>query len=344
MLRNTFDLDFNAGLAPIGRHAIAFGAGARFSPSRVTQVVPTLSFLPNDKTNTLASLFAQDDFSIVPGRLSVSAEIKLEHNNYTGAEMLPSARFLWTPGAEQSIWAAVTRAVRTPSRFERDLSFQVLIEPATPTFLGVSGSDGFRSETVQAIEGGHRTLVTRAFYLDVAAFHNRYEGLAGFGAPVTSLAAAPAPFVLLALSFANAVDGTTTGFEVSPDWKPLPTWQLKGSYSYLRLAVHDRDGFAGAAAGSGHAGMSPHHQVRVQSRLDLPGRLQLDQTYRFVGELTRWSIPGYHAFDARVGWQPTPRVEMSVVGHNLLDPHHPEFGENPVEIRRSFYAQVTVKR
>jgi iron complex outermembrane receptor protein len=343
-LRNTFDLDFNARLAPIRRHGIAFGAGARFSPSRVTQVVPSLNFLPNEKTNTLASIFGQDDFSVIPKRLMISAGLKLEHNNYTGAEVLPSARVLWTPSSEQSVWAAVTRSVRTPSRFERDLSFQVLIDPATPVYIGVNGNSEFQSETVRAVEGGYRRLVTGNFYVDFAAFHNWYEGLSALAPPNTPAPLTPAPFVLVPLTFQNAVDGTTSGFEITPDWKPLPNWQLKGSYSYLRLAVHDENGFAGAAAGSGYAGMSPHHQVRVQSRIDLPGRFEVDQSYRYVSALTRWSLPAYHAVDARLGWHPTGMIEISVAGQNLFDPHHSEFGDNPVEIRRSFYVQAVVKR
>jgi len=339
--RTTVDADFNMRLAPIGRHQLAWGVGGRVSPSTITQTVPTLNFLPNDRTGTLLSGFVQDDVSLVPKRLLVSGGVKLEHNNYTGLEILPSARLLWTPGRRHSVWTAITRAVRTPSRFERDLSFQVLIDPVTPVYLGISGNPEFDSETVLGAEAGYRHLVAPNLYLDVAVFINRYGRLAGLGAPVTSFEASPVSHVLAAFPFENSVEAATRGFEIAPDWQPLPAWQLKGSYSYLHLTADNLPGFANTALRDNYRGQSPSHQVRIASHVDLPRRVQLNQTYRFVSALSSQSVPSYHTLDARVAWRASERIELSLTGQNLLQPHHPEFNAVGAEIRRSAYVAVT---
>ncbi len=343
-VRDTLDVDFNVRLAAHRRHEWAWGAGARFSPSTVTPVVPTLNFLPNEKTHTLASAFVQDDISVIADRVSLSLGLKVEHNNYTGLEVLPSARLLWTPRAQQSVWAAITRAVRTPSRFERDLSFQVLAVAAVPIYVAIAGNPDFQSETVLGFEVGYRTLVSDTIYLDVAGFTNDYGRLAGFGNAVLSVETAPITHLRLTLPFENSIEGTTRGVEIAPTWRPLARWQLKGSYSYLQLSAENEPGFTDVSQRDLYLGRAPRHQVRVQSGLDLPGRVEFDQTYRFVDALRGQGVDAYHGLDSRVGWQISDRIDLSVVGRNLLQSHHREFSAVPVEIRRSVYVQLGLTR
>ena len=343
-VRNTLDVDFNVRLPARRRHAIAAGAGARVSPSTVTQLVPALNFVPNKHTHVLYSAFVNDDIAVVPNRVTLSIGGKFEHNTYTGMEILPSARVLWKAAPQRSAWAALTRSVRTPSRFERDLRFQVLIDPAAPVYLAIAGSPRFEAETLVGAEAGYRQLVVPTLYVDVAVFNNAYDGLAGFGDAVPSVEALPAPHVRLTFPFGNAIEGTGRGFEITPDWKPLPFWQLKGSYSFLRLSLKNKPGFANPALGEGYLGTSPRHQVKVQSRLDLPGRLELDQAYRYASALPAQLTPAYHSLDARLGWRLSNTIELSAVGRDLLEPHHREFNAVPVEVRRSGYVQVVFRR
>ncbi len=340
-LRDTFDVDYNVRLGPRRRHDLALGAGARVSPSRFTQLVPTLTFAPAEKTGTLASMFVQDDIALMPGRVSLSLGAKLEHNNYTGAELLPSARLLLTPGEEQAVWASVTRSVRTPSRFERDLHYEVLADPVGPVYAAIAGSPDFAAETVVGTEAGYRRLLTPNLYVDVAAFYNDYADLAGSGPPTLDVALTPIPRLLLTVPFANTVRATTRGIEISPDWKPVPVWQLRGSYAYLTLRAESQPGFADPAAAGNYVGLAPRHQVRIQSRLDVASRLEVDQTFRYVSALPAQQVEAYSTIDARVAWRLSPRVAFSVVGQNLFDAHHQEFNAVPVEIRRSGYVQIT---
>ena len=74
--------------------------------------------------------------------------------------------------------------------------------------------------------------------------------------------------------------------------------------------------------------------------MDLPAGGQWDVTGRYVGTLPNPSIPSYWAFDSRLAW-PVGDWEFALVGQNLADPRHPEFGGQ--QIRRSVYGKVTVR-
>jgi len=141
--------------------------------------------------------------------------------------------------------------------------------------------------------------------------------------------------------------GTTTGVEIAPDWTPTRWWRLRGSYSYLHIDLKARAGSLDRTTASSTEGSSPHHQVVIQSSLDLPKNLEFDQTYRYVSALPAQLVGGYGTADVRLGWHPTEHCELSFVGQNLFQPHHAEFGGDPgplVGIKRSVYAKVTWKR
>lgn len=179
--RNTVDVDLNHNLARWRRNDFSWGAGFRVSPSSFEQTIPTLTFVPEDKTYGLASFFAQDRIHIVPSRFALTIGSKFEYNNYSGMEYQPSVRLLWTPGSNQSVWGSVARAVRTPSRLERDIRLIVLTNPAVPLYASLEGTPDYKAEPMLSYEAGYRRLITPAFYLDFAAFHNDYDKVLGFG-------------------------------------------------------------------------------------------------------------------------------------------------------------------
>ncbi len=78
--------------------------------------------------------------------------------------------------------------------------------------------------------------------------------------------------------------------------------------------------------------------------MDLPRRTSLDLILRHVGALPQPFVPSYTELDVQFGWRPTESVEISLVGQNLLDRQHLEFGSASAataEIERSFYGKVT---
>jgi len=342
-IRNTFDLDFLYHFKLKGNQDLLSGIGARWSPDRIIQHFDTLDFEPQRETDSIYSWFLQDGIPIVPDRLSVTLGSKFEHNNYSGFEFQPNVRLLWTPTEHQSVWAAVSRAVRTPSRLDQDLRLTDFL--LANIFLRVVGSKKFVSEKLLGSELGYRALLAKGLYLDIAAFHNDYDDLYGYGPGAVFLESSPPPaHLILQLPLANALKGSTYGVEITPDWKPVSWWDLKGSYSYLHLAVRDKSGFTDNLNTVSDNGSSPHHQFVLESLFNLPKKLELDSTIRYVSALPAQAVGAYTTADLRFGWRPTSDWELSLVGENLMQPQHAEFGADVntiVGIKRGVYGKIT---
>jgi len=344
--RDTFDVDFLHHLTLPWQQDFLWGLGARVSPSNLAQLVPTIDFLPHSLTDHIYSGFAQDEIALFKRQVSLTVGSKLEHNNYTGFEVQPSVRLLWNPTPKQSVWGSVTRAVRTPSRLDEDVQLTdfATVTPL-PIYLRVSGNRQFVSEKLLAYETGYRTLVTQHCYVDVALFYNDYNDLYSFQVGTPFLESTPdPPHAIIPLLTSNGIKGNTKGFEISPDWKPVKQWELRASYSYLDMELENKPGSNDPSSIPGDEGSSPRHQVVIQSFVNLPKKLEFDQTYRYVSALPAQTVASYQTMDTRVGWHINPALELSVGGRNLLQPHFAQYGGDPgglVENKRSIYAKLT---
>jgi len=343
--RDTFDIDFIHHLVLPWRQDFLWGLGARLSSGNTTNVDPTVVFTPGHFMDKLYSGFVQDTIAIVQDRFSLTIGSKFLHNSYSGFEAEPSARVLWTPNQRHSVWAAVTRAVRTPSRVEEDLQLTVIAAPDPLTFYRVVGDRGFSSENLVGYGLGYRSLVKPKLYVDIASFYNNYNHLLSLepGAPFSEASPAPSHTVV-PLFFRNGLLGNTSGFEIAPDWTPTSWWRLRGSYSYLYMDLKKSSASLDTATASSTQGSSPHHQIVIQSSFDLPKKLQFDQTFRYVSALPAERVRAYATADVRFSWRAIRSMEFSIVGQNLLQPHHPESAGDPgplVGVERSVYAKIT---
>ena len=343
--RDTFDIDFVHHLKLPWRQDFLWGLGTRLSSGNAREVVPTVVFTPNHYTDKLYNAFIQDEIQIVPSRLSLTVGSKLLHNNYSGFEAEPSARVLWTPNPRQTVWVAVTRAVRTPSRVEEDLQLTGLFMSNPLTFYRIIGDRKFSSENLIGYEVGYRSLIKPKFYVDIAAFYNNYTNLLSIEPGTPFFETSPAPgHVVFPLYFGNGLLGNTRGFEIAPDWTPNRWWRLRGSYSYLHIDLNEKSGSQDTSTAGSVQGSSPHHQVAIQSSLDLPKKLGFDQTFRYVSALPAQQVEAYATADVQFSWRATRSLSFSVVGQNLFQPHHAESAGDPgslVGIRRSAYVKIT---
>jgi iron complex outermembrane receptor protein len=349
--RNTYDLDLLYHFVVKEHQDVLLGAGARWSHDDLTQTLATLSFTPPQETDSIYSWFIQDQIKIIPNTLSLVLGSKFEHNNRSGFEVQPNGRLLWTPTPHQSVWGAFTRAVRTPSRLDQDLQLTDFASATPPYFLRVVGSKNFRSERLLGSEVGYRTLLASKLYLDLSVFRNEYNDLYGYGAGTLFVERTPTPaHYILQVPLANALKGDTSGGEIAPDWKPAEWLEVKGSYSYLHLYVHDKVGFTDTSNTATDNGSSPHHQVVLEGRFNIPRGFEVDPTYRYVSSLPFQKVAAYNTADVRLGWRPSHNWDLSLAGQNLLQPHHPEFGSyvftDPlsVGIDRDIYAKITWTR
>lgn len=344
-LRDTFDVDALF-TVPTYRQLFSFGGGARFSRGHQLEVVSGLTFNPDHTVDQLLSLYGQDEISIVPGKLSLVAGAKLLHTNFSSLDVQPTARLLWTPAQHETFWAAITRAVRTPADVERNffLSGYIGQGPGNiPFFARFNANRNFRSEILRGYEAGFRHIFAKSVFVDLSGFFNQYYDL--FSEEVTggiSVETTPAPtHYLLPAQFGNSLTGTTAGVEIAPEWRPASFWRLRGSYSFLSMHIEKAPGSADIGSSSGIVGSSPQHQVFIQSSWDIPHSVNLDLLYSYVSALPAQQVHSYNTADARLAWQ-AGSVTLSLVGQNLFQPHHYEFGADPglVGIKRSFYAKV----
>ena len=340
-VRDTFDVDLQHRLAWGDRNVLVSGLGYRVSDGR-TGAIETLAFIPADRTDHIFSAFVHDEIGLVKDRLQLSLGTKLERNQYTGFELQPSGRLLWVPRPRQALWAAVTRAVRTPSRVERDLFLTFALSPVNPLFARIEGNRDFTSERTLAYEAGYRIQPADRLSLEVALFHDRYANLSSLeqGRPF-----AEDGRQILPLLIGNMLRGRSSGVELSAAAHLSPRFVVNGEYSYLNLNLEAKPGSTDTSSVAAE-GASPRHAARLQSSWRLPGHLDLDLSLRWLDHLPAQKVPAYTALDARASWLVVPRLELAVAGQDLLRARHLEFGgggTNPIEIQRSVYGEARLR-
>jgi iron complex outermembrane receptor protein len=269
------------------------------------------------------------------------------HTNFTGLGVEPSARLAWTPDDKNTMWASFTHALRTPSDAEENFYLSGFIETlanGTPFFARFNGNTHFAPEQLNGYEMGYRRLAGKNLYLDFAGFYNNHHDL--FDEEITGgafLEDNPSPpHYLLPAQFGNGLLGTTKGFEIAPEWKMTSYWQLSGSYSLLQMDIRPAPHSADVGTAPGINDSSPKHQVIVRSALDISKLISLDLDWRYVSALVG-QVPAYSTGDARLAWNMTKELELSLVGRNLLQPWHAEFAGDPgplVGIKRSAYVEL----
>jgi iron complex outermembrane recepter protein len=330
--RDTGDVDFQNHFKLGRRNSVVWGVGYRFTEDE-TRGSETILLRPSSRGTDVVSGFVQDEITVVEKRLRATIGTKVEYNDFTGWELQPGARLLWTPATNHSVWAAVTRAVRTPSRAENDVRINNVVPPGA--IVPILGNSGFDSEKLVAYELGYRVQPTPVVSLDTALFFNRYDELRTLRIVPT----VPAGVV------DNDAHGHTYGVELAAKWEPLDWWRIRGSYTFLEMDL-DRKRGSNNPDDDNAEGRSPNHQFSLRTGFDLPFRTELDFGVRYVDPIPSFDIRSYFSFDARIGWRPKRNLELSIVGQNLFDPRHEEFRGTtidtlPVEVGRVIYGKLT---
>src|SRR5262249_34984353 len=346
--RNTIDFDFLHRIRLGTRNDFSWGGGLRWSPNRFLQKQPGIDLVPHVETDHVYSAFLQDEIQLAD-RLSITVGSKLEQTNFSGFDAQPSVRLLWTQANQHSFWAAVTRSVVTPSRLEEDFRLTGQAPGNPPVFLLVRGNPDFKAESVLSYELGYRRFVTRDLHLDFSAFRSDYRSLQSFGAPIVSFEAAPPPpHLLLTIPYANAISGSSNGFEIAPAWQAAPWWRLSGSYSFVAIDVRANAPSADISSTGSvrtYEGSTPQHVFEIHSSLNLSQKFEFDQIFRYASALPAQSVNAYGTADVRLSWASNSNVRVSVVGRNLLQPQHREWGtgdptQTPLGVRRTAYIQI----
>lgn len=335
--RNTYSIDFQHRFSPARRHDIVWGADYQLYDDEFTEEPFFFRYEPAARTYDRVSAFVQDTIGLRDD-LSLTLGTKLSHNDFTGFEVQPSARLLYTPSDTVSIWGAVSRAVRTAVRVNSDA--RLVFPTATPPVFPVLQADpNVEAEDLIAYELGYRNQVSPDLTFDIATYYNRYTNLFGV---VPAGGIQPSPEGLIApLRFVNQGTAEAWGGELAVTAQLTERWLLRSSWTHLQLDINDPS--------TGDSGDAPTNQFQFWSSVDLGPRWQLDVIQRFVGDLPNQGVDAYSTVDARLGWRPSDRVELFLVGRNLFDPAHPEFGDDrfvgarAAEVPREIYGGVTLR-
>jgi iron complex outermembrane receptor protein len=299
-----------------------------------------LALDPPNSLDTVVSGFVQDQIAVLAS-IKVTLGTKLEHNDFSGWEVQPTARIAWSPSREATLWGSVSRAVRVPTRLERDVDIDVT-DPAQNPLIRLLGNRGFGSEKLLAYELGYRWQIEKRLFIDLAGYYNVYHGL-------TSLEFDPA-FVdpqtgrtIVPIVNKNLTNGVAKGGEAAVTLTPVRSWRLVANYAYVLLTLDPKG--QDLNGGRYFEGRTPRNQFTLQSFVDLPAHFQLDALFRYTSSVPAATqlvpgqpIPAYGEIDVRAAWQ-WQRLEFSMVGRNLLHDHRREIPGGG-EIERSVYLKV----
>ncbi|GDY19737.1 TonB-dependent receptor [Verrucomicrobiota bacterium] len=345
---NTFDLDFQHQLLPLERWKLVYGAGYRLNKLGFAGSAADNGFAigpPSTQRDTqIFSLFVNNEITLVPDRLVLTLGSRFEHNDFTGLEVQPTARLLWMPSRRQSVWFAVSRAVKTPSLLENDIQIGSLPAPG-PVFNRFLPNQGLGSEELLSFELGYRFQPVDKLSFDTAVFYNDYRNLNTVvaGARYTNSTGT----VIQPLTRFNRMTGDSQGGEIGATWQIADSWRLRGAYTLLKLHLHRG---AGVAPGAEIIeGQSPQQQVFLQSLWNLSRTWEFDLSGRYVDGLPGFTptVANYVSLDARLAWRARKNLEVEIVGQNLLENRHAEMGTSPlvrsprVELQRGVYGKVT---
>jgi len=368
--RRTFDVGLQHNIALNDSLDLSWGLGYRLNSDEIDSDFALGTVKPNEK-NPVYSAFIQADLSTLDDKLRFTLGSKFEDNDFTGFEWQPSARVLVRPNDTHTIWASVSRAVRTPSNAEDSIRAVIgvvpqaalgTIDPALPALapflpcptcdvaFGFAGVDTYESEELLAYELGWRGQLSERLNMDIATYFNDYDNLRTTEIDTTNpvtIGFDPVNFLnQIWLVAANNMSGEVYGVELAVSAKPTDWWKIRGGYNYIKMDLELDSGTIDPAS-LAFEDASPSNQIFIHSMLDLPEHVNFDTIFRWKDRISTHDIDSAFNLDARLAWKPLEQLEIAVVGQNLLSPSEREFLNNAVigdaatRVPRGVYGKIT---
>ncbi len=349
---NAIDIDFQHFYSISRDNQLSWGFGYRklFDDIKASTISsPTgnfspLSYFPSNREIDIYSAFLQDKFGLIEDELFLTIGSKFEINEQTGFEYQPNARLTYYPSRDQTVWVAVSRAIRTPTRAEDGIDIK--IDPATSVTRGDQSS---QAETVLTYELGYRIKPTNTTLIDTAIYFSKYSRLGAFdsdenGTPTAS----------------NNGRAETFGGELTGKWQVTNDWRLEAGYDFLKMNISLN------AASNEHLpindlntdklsyfeDMSPRNQFRLRSFFNVTPKVEFDNIIYYVDSLASKTnfekgVPSYIRLDTRVGYLFSKNLDLSFGIQNILDDRHQEFNaglfNNKIEVGRTFYGKAVLQ-
>ena len=311
------------------RQQLIWGANWNWTSDDTTPGT-SLLFEPRSRSWSTLNVFAQNTSELVEDTLFLMVGSKVTDHDFVGVQFQPSVRAWWTPSTEQTFWAAVSRPVRVPSRFEEDglLVFSYADVGLLTTGqangvivpLGLGGNDDLPAEELLAYELGHRIQLSPRIAVDTTVFYNDYRQLVGV--PPTIIG-----------TFSDQARGATWGGDISVSARWTDNWRMEASYSRLETDIE------GPVLAFDETG-TPEQQAQLRSHLDLADTVEFNAAAYYVDEVPFLGVEDYTRLDLGLTWRPWDHTSLAVWGQNLLESGHSE--ASGAQVPRGVFAQVTV--
>ena len=314
-------LEFRHALRAHRGHRLLWGGALRQDRDRIENGAG-FAFLPENKDLNSWNIYGLDEIAL-RGNLDLSVGAKIDRNSYTGEEFLPSVRLGWRPLADHLVWAGWSRALRTPSRFDRDLFI-----PGAPPFLLI-GTDHFESEISDVYEVGYRGQPSQRFSWSATLWYDDLD-------KQRSIAPGAA-----GATVENDLEGHSQGVETWGSYRVVERWRLAAGYVHLEKELAPREGTVDLQPPA-NLGSDPNAFWKLRSILDLGRAWEIDLMARHYGALENLDVPSYTAVDARVGWSVRDRLELSLLMRNLTDAGHIEWSPG-AEFDRTAFLNALVR-
>ena len=346
--RGTLDVDFSHHLAWGERQNVVWGLDYRYSASRSDGGL-AISFDPANLNIQLFSGFVQDELAVVRNRLYLTAGTKVEHNYYTGFGVMPSIRAAWLPSAHQTVWAAVSRALRTPAALDVSSrsDYAGFIGPSgTPVLLALVGNPNYEDERSLVYELGYRATLSERLSVDLTAYYTDSDDLETSEPATPFFEALPAPaHLVLPVTYRNLMHGEEHGIEGFANWKVSDHWTLSPGYAFERVHMHLDPGSQDTTSVAAAEGSDPVNSAQLRSDLSLHHGLAWDTSAYFVGRIADPVVPSYTRLDTGITWQAGEKLSFSVFGQNLLKDERLEYVDTTGSaasglMKRGAYAKV----
>lgn len=303
---NIWDIEAQYRFPLASIHEVIIGAGYRRIDDHIIGL-QSFSVIPSKRTDDILNGFIQDKITLKRDELYLTLGSKIEHNDYTGIEIQPSAHLLWTPNEKNSIWATISRATRTPSRTDSDYLI------STPYFH-IEGNRDIASENLISYEIGYRVQAKKDLSFDTSIYFNDYDSL-------INVEQSSVKNRTIFYKQRNSEKGQALGFEFSSKWQVNNTWLLQLNYSWLDIKLTKKSGFIDELREVN----SPTNKLTLLSSLSLSPKLKVDNFYSYVDELKESSIPAYHRFDTQIRYQYSDDLDFALSWKNMFDKKHYEF-------------------
>lgn len=348
--RKTESLDFKEHYQRSARQEFVFGATFRYTTGK-SAGANWLSLVPPNQTQNIFSVFLQDEIAAIPDRLYVTLGSKFENNSYSGFAVMPTARALYQVSERQTVWAAVSRAVRSPAEIDTSLRSNVgatTLPDGELASVSAFGNPNSQDEGLVAYEAGYRTMITPRVSLDLAAYYNDYDNQDTSEPAAAFVEMTPQPtHLVLPTIEENLSNGETHGAEAWVKWRVNDRWTLDWSYDFERIHMHREAGSLDFGSGPATEGSSPHQQAGFRSSASLTRQLSWNLSADFTDRLESQGVPSYTRVDTNLIWKIGENVKIGLYGQNLLRDRHLEFldvegdSTRSTLIRRSVYAKLT---